>query len=128
MNKTIPQSRKSASSKPWDFCWDTTTPEGQRDVSARLLAEAKQLESIAPDEARNYRASARALRGQPRLTGTIIPTARIRRIRRMPRARARHTQTAKASGTGSDSGGGDPNPEPPRPHKAAVLAVMGGAI
>ena len=98
-------------------------------MSARLLAEAKRLESIAPDEARNYRASARALRGQSRLTGTIIPTIRICRIRRMPRARARHTQTAKADGTGSDSGGGDPDPEPPRPQfKAAVLAAGGGAL
>ena len=128
MNRTIPQSRKTATDHKWNFCWDTTTPEGQRDVAARLMAEARQIESIAPDEARNRIASARVLRGQSHLTGTIIPTT-IRRILRMPRARARHTQTAKANSTGSDSGGGDPDPEPPRPQfKAAVLAAVGGAL
>ena len=125
MNKTIPQSRKTATAdrktatadrkRNFNFCWDTTTPEGQRDVSAFLMADARRIKRVAPDEARNRMASARALRGQPKLTGTIIPT-RIRRILRMPRARARHTQTAKANSTGSDSGGGDPDPEPPRPH------------
>lgn len=124
MTKTIPQSRESASRK-WNFCWDTTTPEGQRDVSARLMAEAKRLESIAPDEARNRMASARALRGQSRLTGTIIPTARIRRTRRMPRARARRTAPATAA-RAADSGG-DPDPEPPRPLLYSLPASVGGA-
>lgn len=132
MNKTIPQSRKSASSKPWDFCWDTTTPEGQRDVSARLIAEAKQLEHIAPDEARNRMASARALRGQPKLTGTIVPTIRICRILRTPRARARRTAPATAArAADSGGGGGDPDPEPPRSsHTLYSLpaSVVGGAL
>ena len=126
MTKTIPQSRKSASRK-WDFCWDTTTPEGQRDVSARLLAEAKQLESIAPDEARNRIASARALRGQPKLTGTIIPTTRRRRILRMPRARARRTAPATAARAADSGGSGDPDPEPPRPLLYS-LPASGGAL
>ena len=130
MNKTIPQSRKSASRKPWDFCWDTTTPEGCQDVSAFLMADARRIKRVAPDEARNRMASARALRGQPKLTGTNIPTTRIRRILRMPRARARRTAPATAA-RAADSGGpgsGDPDPEPPRSPYTYSLPSVGGAL
>ena len=129
MTKTIPQSCKSASRK-WDFCWDTSTPEGRRDVSAFLMADARRIKRVAPDEARNRMASARALR---ELTGTIIPTARLlRRIRRMPRARARRTAPATAA-RAADSGGKDPDPEPPRPRSLRSLyslpaSVVGGAL
>ena len=123
MNKTIPQSRESASRK-WDFCWDTSTPEGRRDVSARLMAEAKQLEHIAPDEARNRVASARALRGQPRLTGSITP--HILRIRRV---RARRPPASVRRATADSGGDPDPEPEPPRPRSLSYsLPTSGGAL
>ena len=132
MNRTIPQSRKTATDHKWNFCWDTLTSEGQRDVSARLMAEAKSLDRVAPDEARNRMASARALRGQPKLTGTIVPTIRICRILRTPRARARRTAPATAArAADSGGGGGDPDPEPPRSsHTLYSLpaSVVGGAL
>ena len=51
-------------------------------------------------------------------------------VRRVAHARARRTAPSTAA-RAADSGGtgGDPDPEPPRPQiKAAVLAVMGGAL
>lgn len=130
MTNTIAPPRKS-SSKTFEkggVCWDTSTPQGCQDIAQILEYDAKVLANGAPAESHKRMQRARALRGQPQLTGTIIPRVRIWRMRRTPRARAGHTQTSKGSASGSD-GGGDPDPEPPRHLSLYSLPVMvGGAL
>jgi hypothetical protein len=113
MTNIIALPRKSSSKTFQDICRDTSTPEGCRDIARMLEHDAKRFANVAPDESRTRMQQARALRGQPRLTGTIIPARRIRRMRRTHKARARHTQTSQATSSGSDSGG-DSDPEPPQ--------------
>jgi hypothetical protein len=121
MTNIIALPRKSSSKTFQDTCRDTSTPDGCRDIARMLEYDAKRFANVAPDESRARMQQARALRGQPRLTGTIIPA---RRMRRTNKARARHTQTSQATSSGSDSGG-DPDPEPPRP---LLYSLPGGAI
>jgi hypothetical protein len=134
MTDIIAPDRKSSSKTFQDICRDTSTPEGRRDIARILEYDAKRFANVAPDESRARMQQARALRGQPQLTGTIIPPMRICRLaHRTPRARARHTQTSQATSSGSDSGGDpDPDPEPPRRPNAYIYnlpeASFGGAL
>ena len=110
----------------------TTKIPQERDFASRLREKMRDDELLhkygrTSDEEREV---TKILRAQG-----LIPR-RIRGIRSLirrtvRRARARRTAPATAA-RASDSGGsssGDPDPEPPRPQfKAAVLAVMGGAI
>ncbi len=131
MSQILAHHSKSASRntrKKWDQNWDTATVEGCQFVASIMDHDAKALARVAPDESRARAAMARTLRGQPRLTGTVIPIIRIcRRARQTPRAR--HTQTAKATSDGADSGG---DPEPPRRPPLHIYSlprvVLGGAL
>ena len=106
------------------------TPAEEREfaeiMAAEMTADAKRFAQVAPDEARALRAKVWELRGQLRLTGTIIPITRIRRILRMPRARARRTapSTAARAADSGGSGSGDPDPEPHAPFDFAHLANL----
>ena len=85
-----------------------------------------------PHEERIAQKILRAMRAQGRIPRRrpIVQVQGVRSVirRTVRRVRARRTAPATAARAADSGGTGDPDPEPPQPHKAAVLAVMGGAL
>ena len=112
---------------------------GSADKSSRLAEKFRRenrLQHIllnpdrSPYEERIAQKILRAMRTQGRIPRRRPIGQGIRSVirRTVRRVRARRTSPATAARAADSGGTGDPDPEPPQPHKAAVLAVMGGAL